>query len=301
MIAVVTGSNGLLGQKIVHQLNNKGCKIIATSKGPNRNSINNFFIYEDLDITNKEQLSDVLNKYNPNVVFNTAAITNVDLCEQEKDLCDKVNVKAVKYLADLCLEIDSHLIHISTDFIFDGNDGPYKEDDMPCPLSYYGQSKLDAENILKSHNCKWTILRTILLFGVAKDLTKGNIVLWAKEQLENSKKINIIDDEFRAPTLADDLAYACVYSAINKVYGIYHTSGKDIMSIYDLVISIANYFKLDKNLVNRISSKELNQVANRPKKTGFVLEKAQEKLNYYPKSFNDSLAYIDKQLTNQNN
>ncbi|MFL2574372.1 MAG: SDR family oxidoreductase [Flavobacteriales bacterium] len=301
MIAVVTGSNGLLGQKIVQQLNNKGYKIIATSKGPNRNSINNFFIYEDLDITNKEQLSSVLNKYNPDVVFNTAAITNVDLCEKEKDLCEKVNVQAVEFLADICLDIDSHLIHISTDFIFDGNDGPYKEDDIPSPLSYYGKSKLDSENILKSHKCKWTILRTIVLFGVAKDLTKGNIVLWAKHQLENSKKINIIDDEFRAPTLADDLAYACVYSAINKVYGIYHTSGKDIMSIYDMVISIANYFKLDKNLVNRISSKELNQVANRPKKTGFVLEKAQEKLNYYPKSFNDSLAYIDKQLTNQNN
>ena len=301
MIAVVTGSNGLLGQKIIEQLNNKGNKIIAISKGPNRNLNNNFFIYEDLDITNKQQLSSVLNKYNPDIVFNTAAITNVDLCEQEKDLCDKVNVKAVKYLADLCLEIDAHLIHISTDFIFDGNDSPYKEDDMPCPLSYYGQSKLDAENILKSHKCKWTILRTIVLFGVAKDLTKGNIVLWAKHQLENSKKINIIDDEFRAPTLADDLAYACIYSAINKVYGVYHTSGKDIMSIYDMVISIANYFKLDKNLVNRISSKELNQVANRPKKTGFVLEKAKEKLNYHPKSFNDSLAYIDKQLTNQNN
>ena len=301
MIAAVTGSNGLLGQKIVQQLYNKGYKIIATSKGPNRNSNNNFFIYEDLDITNKEQLSSVLNKYNPDVVFNTAAITNVDLCEKEKDLCEKVNVQAVEFLADICLDIDSHLIHISTDFIFDGNDGPYKEDDIPSPLSYYGKSKLDSENILKSHKCKWTILRTIVLFGVAKDLTKGNIVLWAKHQLENSKKINIIDDEFRAPTLADDLAYACVYSAINKVYGIYHTSGKDIMSIYDMVISIANYFKLDKNLVNRISSKELNQVANRPKKTGFVLEKAQEKLNYYPKSFNDSLAYIDKQLTNQNN
>ena len=216
-------------------------------------------------------------------------------------MCEKVNVQAVKFLADICFDIDSHLIHISTDFIFDGNDGPYKEDDIPSPLSYYGKSKLDAENILKSHKCKWTILRTIVLFGVAKDLTKGNIVLWAKEQLENSQNINIIDDEFRAPTLADDLAYACIYSAINNVYGVYHTSGKDIMSIYDMVISIANYFKLDKNLVNRISSKELNQVANRPKKTGFVLEKAQEKLNYYPKSFNDSLAHIDKQLTNQNN
>jgi dTDP-4-dehydrorhamnose reductase len=243
----------------------------------------------------------VLKKYKPDVVFNTAALTNVDLCELEKDLCKKVNVKAVEYLADICSDLDAHLIHVSTDFIFDGNDGPYKEDDIPCPLSYYGQSKLDSENILKSHKCKWTILRTIVLFGVAKNLTKNNIVLWAKEQLENSKVINIIDDEFRAPTLADDLAYACIYSAKNKVFGVYHTSGKDIMSIYDMVISIANYFNLDKNLVNRISSKELSQVANRPKKTGFILEKAKQQLNYHPKSFNDSLLYIDKQLNNQNN
>jgi dTDP-4-dehydrorhamnose reductase len=243
----------------------------------------------------------VLKKYKPDVVFNTAAMTNVDLCEQEKDLCEKVNVKAVEYLADICLDLDAHLIHVSTDFIFDGHNGPYKEDDIPCPLSYYGQSKLDSENILKSHKCKWTILRTIVLFGVAKNLTKSNIVLWAKEQLENSKVINIIDDEFRAPTLADDLAYACIYSAKNKVFGVYHTSGKDIMSIYDMVISIANYFNLDKNLVNRISSKELSQVANRPKKTGFILEKAKQQLNYHPKSFNDSLLYIDKQLNNQNN
>ena len=166
MIAAVTGSNGLLGQKIVQQLYNKGYKIIATSKGPNRNSNNNFFIYEDLDITNKEQLSSILNKYNPDVVFNTAAITNVDLCEKEKDLCEKVNVQAVEFLADICLDIDSHLIHISTDFIFDGNDGPYKEDDIPSPLSYYGKSKLDSENILKSHKCKWTILRTIVLLSL---------------------------------------------------------------------------------------------------------------------------------------
>ena len=136
MIALITGSNGLLGQKIIEQLNYKGNKIIATSKGSNRNLNNNSFIYEDLDITNKEILSCVLKKYKPDVVFNTAAMTNVDLCDQEKDLCEKVNVKAVEYLADICLDLDAHLIHVSTDFIFDGNEGPYKEDDMPFPFTF---------------------------------------------------------------------------------------------------------------------------------------------------------------------
>ena len=296
MIAVVTGSNGLLGQKIVHQLNNKGCKIIATSKGPNRNSINNFFIYEDLDITNKEQLSDVLNKYNPNVVFNTAAITNVDLCEQEKDLCDKVNVKAVKYLADLCLEIDSHLIHISTDFIFDGNDGPYKEDDMPCPLSYYGQSKLDAENILKSHNCKWTILRTILLFGVAKDLTKGNIVLWAKSEIGKGNTINVVKDQYRSPTLAEDLAKGCISIIDKSAYGLYHLSGPKTYSILDLVYQVADFYNLDKSLINPVSSASLKQPAKRPLVTGFDIGKAKRDLDYNPVDFIEGIKIMHQQI-----
>lgn len=296
MIVLVTGSNGLLGQKIIEQLKNKDNKIIATSKGSNRNSNNNSFIYEDLDITNKDQLSRVFNKYKPEVVFNTAAMTNVDLCELEKDLCKKVNVKAVEYLADICFDLDAHLIHISTDFIFDGNDGPYNEDDVACPLSYYGQSKLDSENILKSHKCKWTILRTIVLFGVAKNLTKSNIVLWAKEQLENSKVINIIDDEFRAPTLADDLAYACIYSAKNKVFGVYHTSGKDIMSIYEIVERVAQYYGNSTANLKKISTAKLNQKAVRPTKTGFILDKSINELGYKPHSFEECLDIIDQQL-----
>jgi len=300
MVFLITGSNGLLGQKILKNLVDQNSKVIATSKGKNRNKDSNHYTYESLDITNEKEVSQVLNLHQPDVVFNTAAMTNVDLCEDERVLCDKLNVDAVGFLANLCLEIDAHLIHISTDFIFDGEDGPYSEKDIPNPLSYYGKSKYKSEKLLNNHLCKSSILRTIVLFGVAKNLTKSNIVLWVKNQLENLNKINIIDDEFRAPTLAEDLAEACVLVAKKKAFGIFHICGKDLMSIYDMVVVIANFYNFDVRLINRISTKTLNQKAKRPPKTGFILDKAINKLGYNPHSFEECLIIIDEQLKNNN-
>jgi len=300
MVFLITGSNGLLGQKILKKLVDQNSKVIATSKGKNRNKDSNHYTYESLDITNEKEVSQVLNLHQPDVVFNTAAMTNVDLCEDERVLCDKLNVDAVGFLANLCLEIDAHLIHISTDFIFDGEDGPYSEKDIPNPLSYYGKSKYKSEKLLNNHLCKSSILRTIVLFGVAENLTKSNIVLWVKDQLENLNKINIIDDEFRAPTLAEDLAEACVLVAKKKAFGIFHICGKDLMSIYDMVVVIANFYNFDVRLINRISTKTLNQKAQRPPKTGFILDKAINKLGYNPHSFEECLIIIDEQLKNNN-
>ena len=300
MVFLITGSNGLLGQKILKNLVDQNSKVIATSKGKNRNKDSNHYTYESLDITNEKEVSQVLNLHQPDVVFNTAAMTNVDLCEDERVLCDKLNVDAVGFLANLCLEIDAHLIHISTDFIFDGEDGPYSEKDIPNPLSYYGKSKYKSEKLLSNHLCKSSILRTIVLFGVAENLTKSNIVLWVKDQLENLNKINIIDDEFRAPTLAEDLAEACVLVAKKKAFGIFHICGKDLMSIYDMVVVIANFYNFDVRLINRISTKILNQKAKRPPKTGFILDKAINKLGYNPHSFEECLIIIDEQLKNNN-
>ena len=300
MIVLITGSNGLLGQKILENLRKNDYTIIATSKDENRVKQDNFYTYESLDITQEKEVNRVLNLYSPDVVFNTAAMTNVDLCETERAICDKLNVDAVGFLANSCLKIDAHLIHISTDFIFDGNDGPYSENDIANPLSYYGKSKYKSEKLLNNHLCKSSILRTIVLFGIAENLTKNNIVLWAKDQLENSNKINIIDDEFRAPTLAEDLAEACVLVAQKKAFGVFHICGKDLMSIYEMVVAIANFYNFDVNLINRISAAKLNQKAKRPLKTGFILDKAINKLGYNPHSFKECLIIIEEQLNNNN-
>ena len=297
MKVLITGSNGLLGQKLLHKLRqDTSFDLVATSKGENRVSEKEGYTYFDLDITNNNAVAQLIARENPQVVINTAAMTNVDLCEDEKQSCDALNVDAVKYLADACANIDAHLIQISTDFIFDGEDGPYTEEDIPNPLSYYGISKLKSEELLKAHAVKWTVLRTIIVFGVGEKLSKGNIVIWAKEALIKGDPLNIVDDQFRAPTLADDLADICILAAKKKAHGIFNASGKDIMSIYEIVERIAKHYGNTIENLNKISTATLNQKAGRPPKTGFILDKAINELGYNPHSFEECLTIIDQQL-----
>ena len=297
MKILITGSNGLLGQKLLHKLRKDYfVELIATSKGDNRVTERSNYTYFDLDITNNAAVAQLIKSEKPQVVINTAAMTNVDLCEDEKKDCDALNVDAVRYLADACLKVDAHLIQISTDFIFDGEDGPYSEEDQPNPLSYYGLSKLKSEQLLQAHSVKWTVLRTIIVFGVGENLSKGNIVLWAKGALEKEDPLNIIDDQLRAPTLAEDLADICILAAKKKALGIFNASGKDIMSIYEIVERIANHYGNTTDNLNKISTATLNQKAVRPAKTGFILDKSINELGYNPHSFEECLTIIDQQL-----
>ena len=297
MKILITGSNGLLGQKLLHKLRvDNSVEFIATSRGENRVSEQSNYKYIDLDITDETAVAQIITEQNPNVVINTAAMTNVDLCEEEKSECDDLNVNAVQYLADACEKIEAHLIHISTDFIFDGEDGPYSEEDEPNPLSYYGLSKLKSEQLLQAHSVKWTVLRTIIVFGVGENLSKGNIVLWAKGALEKGDPLNIIDDQFRAPTLAEDLADICILAAKKKALGIFNASGKDIMSIYEIVERIAKHYGNSTDNLIKISTATLNQKAVRPPKTGFILDKSINELGYNPHSFEACLTIIDQQL-----
>ncbi|MBT6808133.1 MAG: SDR family oxidoreductase [Flavobacteriales bacterium] len=299
MKVLITGSNGLLGQKLLHKLRkDTSVELIATSIGDNRVSEKEGYKYLSLDITSKSVVENIIFSEKPDVIINTAAMTNVDACEDNKQECDALNVDAVKYLSDCSIEINAHLVHISTDFIFDGENGPYSEDDIPNPLSYYGLSKLKSETLLLESSCKWTVLRTIIVFGVAEKLSKGNIVLWAKGALEKGEPLNIIDDQFRAPTLAEDLADACILSFKKEKYGIYNASGKDIMSIYEIVERIAKHYNYSTENLNKISTSTLNQTATRPLKTGFILDKAINELGYNPHSFEECLTIIDKQLNN---
>lgn len=296
MKILITGSNGLLGQKLIYTLlSQKDIEIIATSQGDNRLLKKEGYIYESLDIRNEANVDSIISKYKPDALINTAAMTNVDACEIEKEKCWKLNVEAVKYLVKACEKDKVHLIHISTDFIFDGKHGPYRENDLPNPLSYYALSKYESEKIVQA-STNWAILRTIILYGVTDNMSRSNIVLWAKDALEKGKKIDVVDDQFRAPTLAEDLADACISAARKKAQGVYHVSGKDIMSILDLVYNVADFFKLDKTLVNPIKSHALNQAAKRPPYTGFILEKAKRELDYKPHSFIEGLQILAKQL-----
>lgn len=296
---LVTGSNGLLGQKITENiLINKQFKLIATSKGPNRFPINDGYIYIEMDILDPAQIRNVISEHKPDAIIHTAALTNVDTCEVEKERARALNVEALKTLIAVCETLRIQLIHLSTDFIYDGENGPYEESAEACPLSYYGQTKAEAEELLKKSHCKWAIIRTILVYGIVKDMSRSNIVLWAKNALQKGEPLNVVNDQWRMPTLAEDLADACLKTVEKEATGIYHISGKDMMSISQLVMRVADYFSLDKSLIAEVSSSSLNQSALRPKRTGFILDKAYRDLDYKPHSFEEGIAILEQQMTN---
>jgi dTDP-4-dehydrorhamnose reductase len=300
---LITGSNGLLGQKLVYALLKRSdVNIIATSTGDNRMLTTDGYIYQSLDITNKNDVEAVFVKYQPDVVINTAAMTNVDACETKRNECWDINVNAVQHMVDVINDnkLSTHLIHLSTDFIFDGTKGSeYTETDIPNALSHYAASKLEAENILQKSTVKWAIARTIIVYGIVNNMSRSNIVLWAKDALTKGQKINVVDDQFRSPTLAEDLADGCILIADKGAVGIYHLSGKETMSILELVYKVADYWNLDKSLITPSKSTSLNQPAKRPPYTGFVIEKAKRDLGYNPHSFMEGLVILNKQLSRE--
>lgn len=297
MKILITGSNGLLGQKLVHKLSlDSEVEAIATARGINRLKTEEGYVYRSLDITNESEVQSVISELKPDVVINTAAMTNVDACEDDKEGCDKLNVDAVQYLVNACKACEAHLVHLSTDFIFDGEDGPYSEDAQPNPLSYYGESKLKAEEIVTKSGLDAAILRTVLVYGIAEDMSRSNIVLWAKGALEKGNEIKVVNDQFRSPTLAEDLADGCILAAKKRAIGVYNISGKDQMSVMDIVMAVADHWDLDKSIVTPVSSTTLNQKAKRPPVTGFILDKAKKELGYSPHSFSEGISVLEGQM-----
>lgn len=298
---LITGSNGLLGQKLVHKLVlRKDVQLIATSLGENRMNMKAGYVYEPLDITNASAVNDVVKRFTPNVIINTAAMTNVDACESKRDEAFSLNVKAVQNLIDAITANtpNTHLIHLSTDFIFDGLKGSeYMETDTPNPGSYYAITKLESEQLLQNSNIKWAIARTIIVYGIADKMSRTNLVLWAKDALTKGQKINVVDDQFRAPTLAEDLADGCILIADKGATGIYHLAGPKTFSVLDLVYQVAEVWNLDKSLITPSKTTTINQAAQRPPYTGFIIDKARKELGYNPHSFIDGLKIVAGQLT----
>lgn len=291
MKILVTGANGLLGQKLVQLLSRqKEVEVIATA----RKELTKIpgVSFEIMDITSSVQTEEVLLRTKPEVVINTAAMTQVDQCETERDLCWLHNVIGVENLVSACEKIKARLVHVSTDFIFDGSHGPLDESAIPAPVNFYGESKWVGEKVVQGSHLEWAILRTVLVYGVTDDMSRSNIVLWVKKSLEEGKNINVVDDQWRTPTLAEDLAMGCYLAAKQKAKGIYHISGEEMMTPYDIAIRTAAFFGLNKNLINKTDSSKFRQPALRPPKTGFVITKAKTELNYQPHRFEEGLALI---------
>jgi dTDP-4-dehydrorhamnose reductase len=297
MRILITGANGLLGQKLVALLQQqRDVYTIATARSPIVQALSNGE-FHTLDITQQEEVDTVISKSKPDVIIHTAAMTQVDQCETEQEACILNNVTAVQYLINACSKNKVRLIHISTDFIFDGSYGPLDEHAAPNPINFYGESKLRAEQLIKASTIDWCILRTVLVYGVTQDMSRSNIILWVKKSLEEGKQINVVNDQWRTPTLAEDLAMGCFLAASKNASGITNISGKDFMTPFDMALQTADFFSLNKSLINEANSLTFSQPARRPLKTGFIITKATQELGYNPHSFVEGLQILANQLT----
>ena len=297
MRVLITGSNGLLGQKLVGLLASQpDCDLIATSRGPNRMPNNQGYRYVSLDITDPGAVRKILAETRPGAIINTAAMTNVDQCEDEKTKCLKLNVEAVSSLVEGALHHNSFLLQLSTDFIFDGLAGPYDEEAAANPISFYGESKLRAENLVRDSSLSWAIVRTVLVYGVTHKMSRSNLVLWVKRCLENEEPIQVVNDQWRSPTLSEDLAQGCRLILNKLAQGIYNISGKDVLTPYEMAVRTARFFGLDSSFITETDSTHFTQPAKRPAKTGFIITKAQNQLNYNPRTFEEGLAIVAQQI-----
>ncbi|MGB8191307.1 MAG: SDR family oxidoreductase [Chitinophagaceae bacterium] len=287
----ITGANGLLGQHLVKQLLDKKYTVIATAQGKSRLPFqdNEQYQYHQLDITDGPRVNHLVLQSRPDAVIHAAAMTHVDKCELNKIDCWNVNVTATRFLLDACKETGSRFIYLSTDFVFDGQDGPYAEEAEPNPVNYYGSSKWGAEKAVAESGLPWAIVRTVLVTGNPSADARLNIITWLKDKLEKGEKVKMVDDQYRTPTFVNDLAAGIILVLEKNAEGIFHIAGKDMLTPYAMAIETARLLKLDESLIERSDLSALAQPAPRPSRTGFIINKAQKELGYQPVSFKESL------------
>lgn len=291
MRILLTGANGFLGYYLVQQLLQQSHLVIATSKGECRLpfSPTSQLIYEPMDFTDPFAVHDIFEKHQPEVVIHAGAISKPDDCEKDQWAAYTTNVEGTITLLSNAESLNSFFIFLSTDFIFDGEKGMYAEEDVAAPVNYYGRTKLDAEDAVKEYPHAWSIVRTVLVYGQPHG-GRGNIISVVKEKLEKGEEYSVFDDQVRTPTYVEDLAAGILSIVDKKATGVYHLSGEEVLTPYQMACRLADHLGLDKTLIKKVTAAEFVQPARRPAKTGFDISKARRDLNFKPSSFAEGLA-----------
>jgi len=289
---LIIGSNGRLGQSLVKKImRRKKTELMCSSveKEPLIKGVE----YRKVDITQKHQVKKLVLDFVPDFIINAAAFTNVDKCESERELAWKINVTGVEHLAQYARLVDAHLTHVSTDYVFDGKNGPYSETDQPNPISYYGRTKFASENALAISGAKYAIVRTNVLFGPS-EFGEPDFVNWVIDSLTSGKKIRIVTDQINNPTFIPDLADGILRIVDLNKDGLYNLAGRELLSRYDFALRIAEHFALNKKLIEKIKTSDLKQPAPRPLKSGLIILKAETELNYKPLSLKEAFIAMAK-------
>ena len=290
---LVTGSAGLVGQQVVKDLSNSHqvFSCYNESKPEYGDSVK-------MDLKNREMISSILTEKKPDIVIHLGAMTGVDLCEKEKTSASEINTKATEIIAKECSKLNSFLVYVSTDYVFDGNLGMYKEDDVTNPLGFYGKSKLEGEKVVQNFSTNWCIARTSTPFGLHP--TKKSFPMWVIENLQKQKQIDVLIDQFTSPTYIPNLSRMLVEISERRITGIIHAAGASKISRYQMASMISDKLNLDGTLLKQISINKMKWVAQRPKDSSLDVSRASSILNEKPQKIDQSLNLFINEMKSKN-
>ena len=282
---LITGASGQLGMSLKRIFNSK-YEIISTTgnNNPTGSSMH-------LDVTNPLLFKEVMETTNPDLVVNLAALTNVDLCEKNPELAYSINIGGMDNLVNA---FKGPIIHVSTDYVFDGEDGPYKEEDTTNPLNVYGLSKLESEKLLLDHSENSLVIRSNVLYDYSSK-SEASFLNWVVDSLTQEKEINVVEDQWNNPTWTGSLAVVIDRAIDTQLTGLVHWGDGDLVNRFDFANKIADVFNLKKSLIKPILTSELNQAAKRPLKSGLKSDYAQNILNLEPPTIKECLETIVEQ------
>jgi dTDP-4-dehydrorhamnose reductase len=286
---LITGANGFVGYYLTEKLLNKGFEVVATGKGAQRLRFEHAgFRYVPLDFVNEAEVDRVLEEAKPDVVVHCGAISKPDECELDKEAAFRINVTGTAQLLRAAERYGAYFLFMSTDFVFAGERLNYKEEDERAPVNYYGTTKLLAEDEVMQYGGAWGIVRTVLVYGMPFT-GRQNILTSAAINLQKGETLKIFSDQMRTPTYVEDLVAGMVTMIEKRATGVYHLSGEDQRSPYQMVVAVVRHLGLDENKIEPVTAETFQQPARRPPVTGFDLSKARRDLGYRVTSFEEGL------------
>ncbi|HSF45591.1 MAG TPA: SDR family oxidoreductase [Chitinophagaceae bacterium] len=288
---LITGIHGLVGQYLFKILDLWKGKVVITGKGSCRLPGADF-IYIDMDIADKDRVCEIFEIYAPSVVIHSAALAQPDYCELNREEAVKVNVGGTENLLEASSQSGAFFVHLSTDFVFSGADGPYDENADPAPVNFYGTTKLMGEEKVKAYPFSWAIIRTALVYGNVIVGTRPNMISWVKSELEQGKPIKVVSDQVRTTTYAGDLAWAILKIAERKAEGMWHISGPHPLTPWEMAMAVSDFLNLDSQLITKVDASVFSQPAERPLKTPLIIDKAIKELGYRPISFDKGMKLV---------
>ena len=292
MKILISGASGLLGSKIAE-----------LAEAEEHQVFSGYFTQEPtfgqpvrLDITTKKSVSKIVSDIKPDTIIHSAALTNVDECEKNKKLTEEINVIGTRSIAEAAKDNDAYLSYVSTDYVFDGSKGMYKEEDMTNPVNFYGQSKLYGEKAIKEINENYLIARTSVIYGIKPASGKINFALWLIESLKKNQAVQVLTDQFISPTLNTNLAKMVLEASERRLNGIYHMAGASRASRFEFVIKLAEIFDLDKSLIKKSCISDINWVAERPKDSSLDVSKTYNILKTKPMNLSEALNLMKEEM-----